>query len=404
MDVQKKLDEIVDTVGNARSMPMSASCVVNRAELLAMLEEVRDALPGSLAQAQELIGGREQLAEQARREADRIIEAAHAQRSTLLADTAVARQSQEEADRILAEARREAEEVRAEADDYVDSKLANFEVVLTKTIGSVDRGREKLLGRSPGGDGAGFDSPEDDDAPEYSADPGTLIQRADEYVDAKIGAFEAVLSKTLEAVGRGRQKLHGRIDSDDLGAHMAAQDAAGPHGRTSDADYLATRGHAPGLRPASGPGAAAPRPCAADAPGPGGAPGASGRTGPAAVRRSRLRAERPRLRADRHRLSGDRRRLSGSRGGRRLPGPRVRRGRLTRATSSRTRRTATSRTRTRTSSRATTRGRRRARARTTRTTAGSSPRPSPSSPSSRRCRRAPGSRAPSTRPASSTPA
>ncbi|MFJ1744743.1 ATP synthase F0 subunit B [Streptomyces sp. NPDC088116] len=239
MDVQKKLDEIVDTVGNARSMPMSASCVVNRAELLAMLEEVRDALPGSLAQAQELIGGREQLAEQARQEAARIIEAAHAQRSTLLADTEVARQSQEEADRILAEARREAEEVRAEADDYVDSKLANFEVVLTKTIGSVDRGREKLLGRSPGGDGAGYGSSEDDDAPEYSADPGTLIQRADEYVDAKIGAFEAVLSKTLEAVGRGRQKLHGRTDSDDLGAHMAAQDAAGPQGRTSDADYLA---------------------------------------------------------------------------------------------------------------------------------------------------------------------
>ncbi|MFD7289139.1 ATP synthase F0 subunit B [Streptomyces sp. NPDC059863] len=231
MDVQKKLDEIVDTVGSARSMPMSASCVVNRAELLAMLEEVREALPGSLAQAQELIGGREQMAEQARQEAERIIEAAHAQRSGLISDTAVARQSQEEADRILAEARRDAEEIRAEADDYVDSKLANFEVVLTKTIGSVDRGREKLLGRAPGGD--------DDDAPEYSDDPGTLIRRADEYIDTKFGAFEAVLSKTLEAVGRGRQKLHGRTDSDDLGAHMAAQDAAGPQGRTSDADYLA---------------------------------------------------------------------------------------------------------------------------------------------------------------------
>ncbi|MEV7421879.1 MULTISPECIES: ATP synthase F0 subunit B [unclassified Streptomyces] len=236
MDVQKKLDEIVDTVGSARSMPMSASCVVNRAELLALLEEVREALPGSLAQAQELLGGQEQLAEQARQEADRIIESAHAQRSTLISDTAVARQSQEEADRILADARRDAEEIRAEADDYVDSKLANFEVVLTKTIGSVDRGRDKLLGRSPGG-AAGYG--EDDDAPEYSADPETLIRRADEYVDAKIGAFEAVLSKTLEAVGRGRQKLHGRTDSDELGAHMAAQDAAGPQGRTSDADYLA---------------------------------------------------------------------------------------------------------------------------------------------------------------------
>ncbi|MEV6550709.1 cell division initiation protein [Streptomyces sp. NPDC051597] len=237
MDVQKKLDEIVDVVAGARSMPMSASCVVNRAELLALLEEVRQALPGSLAQAQELIGGREQLVEQARQEAERIIESAHAQRGTLISDTAVARQSQDEADRILADAKREAEEIRAEADDYVDSKLANFEVVLTKTIGSVDRGREKLLGRGPGLDEQGQS---DADAPEYSADPQTLIQRADQYVDAKLGAFEAVLAKTLEAVGRGREKLHGRIASDELGAHMAAQDAAGAlGGHTSDADYLA---------------------------------------------------------------------------------------------------------------------------------------------------------------------
>ncbi|MFF4187378.1 cell division initiation protein [Streptomyces sp. NPDC001691] len=237
MDVQKKLDEIVEVVGSARSMPMSASCVVNRADLLAMLEEVRQALPGSLAQAQELIGGREQMVEQARQEAERIIESAHAQRGTLISDTAVARQSQDEADRILEEARREAEEIRAEADDYVDSKLANFEVVLTKTIGSVDRGREKLLGRGPGLDEQGNT---DEDAPEYSADPQTLIHRADEYVDAKLGAFEAVLAKTLEAVGRGRRKLHGHTASDELGAHMAAQDAAGGlHQHTSDADYLA---------------------------------------------------------------------------------------------------------------------------------------------------------------------
>ncbi|WP_282693988.1 ATP synthase F0 subunit B [Streptomyces sp. CC208A] len=236
MDVQKKLDEIVATVQNARSMPMSASCVVNRAELLALLDEVRGALPDSLAQAQELIGGREQMVEQARQEAERIIEAAHAERGTIVSDTQIARQSQEEADRILSEARREAEEIRAEADEYVDSKLANFEVVLNKTIGSVDRGREKLLGRGPGLDEHGY---ADEDAPEYSADPQTLIHRADEYVDAKLGAFEAVLSKTLEAVGRGRQKLHGRIATDALGEHMAAQEGLGQSVHTSDADYLA---------------------------------------------------------------------------------------------------------------------------------------------------------------------
>ncbi|GAA3763475.1 cell division initiation protein [Streptomyces tremellae] len=275
MDVQKKLDEIVDAVGNARSMPMSASCVVNRAELLAMLEEVRAALPNSLAQAEEVIGGHEQLTAQARQEADRIIQEAHAERATLISGTAVARQSQDEADRILAEARRDAEEIRAEADDYVDSKLANFEVVLTKTIGSVDRGREKLLGRAPGEASGGADDADgpkaaydaDPEAPEYSSDPATLIRRADDYVDAKLGAFEAVLSKTLEAVGRGRQKLHGRIATDELGAHMAAQDAAGGQGLISDADFLSdlsdlTESRPPARERPAAP--AAPEPAAAE--------------------------------------------------------------------------------------------------------------------------------------------
>ncbi|WP_331448717.1 cell division initiation protein [Streptomyces prasinus] len=233
MDVQKKLDEIVDLVSGARSMPMSASCVVNRADLLSMLEEVRAALPDSLAQAQELIGGREQMVEQARQEAERIIEGAHAERGSLISGTEVARRSQSEADRILEEARREAEEIRVEADDYVDSKLANFEVVLTKTLGSVGRGREKLLGTGPGLDEQGH---EDEDAPERSHDPETLRRSADTYVDVKLGAFEAVLAKTLEAVGRGRQTLHGRIASDDLGA-LAEDMTTVQH--SSDADYLA---------------------------------------------------------------------------------------------------------------------------------------------------------------------
>lgn len=255
MDVQKKIDEIVEAVGSARSMPMSASCVVNRADLLSMLEEVRQALPGSLAQAQELIGGREQLVEQARQEAERIIETAHAERGSLISDTEVARRSQGEAERILAEARQAAEEVRVEADDYVDSKLANFEVVLTKTLGSVGRGREKLLGTGPGLDEQGY---EDEDAPQRSLDPETLRRDADAYVDAKLGAFEAVLAKTLEAVGRGRQTLHGRAPADDL-AGLA--EGLGSQAHTTDAEYLAGLTDptaAPAQAPA--PAAAAPQP------------------------------------------------------------------------------------------------------------------------------------------------
>jgi hypothetical protein len=237
MDVHNKLDEIVAAVEGARSMPMSASCVINRTQLLTLLGEVRSALPESLSQAEALIGDREQMIAEARAEAEQVIASAHEQRGSLLSGTEVVRRSQEEADRILAEARRAAEEIRAEADEYVDSKLANFEVVLTKTLGSVDRGRAKLLGHDPDADGYGEP---DDDTPERSTDPAELRRRADTYVDTKLGAFEAVLAKTLEAVGRGRQKLTGHRPTDELAEHLAAQDGATEQrSRQTDAEYLA---------------------------------------------------------------------------------------------------------------------------------------------------------------------
>ncbi|MFF0727186.1 ATP synthase F0 subunit B [Streptomyces sp. NPDC004134] len=240
MDVQRKLDEIAEALQGARSMPMSASCVVNRAELLGMLNEVREALPGSLAQAQQLLGGREQLVEEARREAEQILDEAQNRRTALISGTEVARHAQAEADRILGEARQEAEQISAEADDYVDSKLANFEVVLTKTIGSVDRGRDKLLGRAPGyDDPQGFDAGQDPagEAPERSADPQEQRRRADTYVEAQFQAFQSVLTKTLEAVGRGRQKLQGARPTDQLGETFG-QPGMG-HTGTTDESYLA---------------------------------------------------------------------------------------------------------------------------------------------------------------------
>ncbi|QDY79222.1 cell division initiation protein [Streptomyces qinzhouensis] len=226
MDVQKKLDEITAVVTGARALPMSASCVVNRAELLALLDEARAALPGSLGRARELIGERERTVALAHEEARSIVRDAHAERGALLSGSRVALDSRAEADRILGEAHRAAEEIRAEADDYVDAKLANFEVVLVRTIGSVGRGRERLAGRAP-------------DEPWHGAAPAP--GGAGAYADATLGAFEEVLTRTLDAVGRGRITLQGRTADGVPGERLPFPDPAdpGPERATSDAEYLA---------------------------------------------------------------------------------------------------------------------------------------------------------------------
>ncbi|RAG82798.1 cell division initiation protein [Streptacidiphilus pinicola] len=219
MDVQQKLDEITKLVEGARSMPMSASIVVNRTELVGLLTELREDLPGEIAKAQETVQYGDQVVEDARREAERVVAAAHEERQQLINGTDYVTVAQAEADRVLGEARAEAAEQRREADDYVDSKLANFEVVLTKTLGAIGRGREKL--RVAGGFVEGEDGEEFTQDQFRSPNP-----EVDEYVDVKLAALETALSKTLEAVGRGRDKLLGKRPIDELGAYLAAADEA----------------------------------------------------------------------------------------------------------------------------------------------------------------------------------
>jgi hypothetical protein len=158
VDVHDKLDELITIVEDARSMPMSASCIINRGEVLGLLEEVRALLPEEFRHAQLLLADRESVVDEGRREAARIIDRAEDERLALTAETEVVAEAQRQAGRIHQEAVDEARVMRGEVDDYVDTKLANFEVVLDKTLSAVQRGREKLRGRTAHEDLAGAEN------------------------------------------------------------------------------------------------------------------------------------------------------------------------------------------------------------------------------------------------------
>ncbi|HEX6246585.1 MAG TPA: hypothetical protein VFZ64_01825 [Nocardioidaceae bacterium] len=127
---------------------MSASAVVNRGELLGMLDELDAALDGAFAEAQRVERHREEVVDEGRREAERIVADARSERDRLVSDTEVFRVAQRRADELRAEAEADAEGLRKETDDYVDGKLATFEITLERTIEAVRRGRERLAGQS----------------------------------------------------------------------------------------------------------------------------------------------------------------------------------------------------------------------------------------------------------------
>jgi hypothetical protein len=149
LDVNAKIDELIEIVESARAMPMSASCVINRAQVLELLDELKHGLPEEMDRARRVLSDRESVVAEGRREAERLIERTRGERDSIINNTDISREASAAANRILDEARREADQVRTEADEYVDQKLANFEVVLTKTLQAVGRGRDKMRGSNP---------------------------------------------------------------------------------------------------------------------------------------------------------------------------------------------------------------------------------------------------------------
>jgi cell division septum initiation protein DivIVA len=147
VDISGKLDELTGLIESARAMPMSASCIINRQEVIDAIDALRAGMPDELTRAQRVLGDKSAVIDEGRQEAQRIIDEAEAERYKLVSRTEVVKEATREAERLIAAAQAETDRMRVEVDDYVDAKLANFQIILQRTLDAVEHGRDKIQGR-----------------------------------------------------------------------------------------------------------------------------------------------------------------------------------------------------------------------------------------------------------------
>jgi hypothetical protein len=182
MDVQDRLNELTAMVRSAKTMPMSASCLVNRAEMLEILERMRKTLPANLHDAQALLTDREAVLADARQQGQAILAAARNERDQLIEHTDVLVAARARAGAVSTQAQAESARLLADADGYVDAKLAQFEVVLGQLVSQVSNGRQRLATRAEadlgdpapiGDEGTAGPAGRDDDRPQGGAQPAS---------------------------------------------------------------------------------------------------------------------------------------------------------------------------------------------------------------------------------------
>ncbi len=163
MDLAGQIQQLEEMVKEAKSMPLSSSALLNRDELLELVGQMKESLPEEIKQARWVVRDREELLAKARRDAEKIVEEARAEQLRMATREEVVQRARQESERLLAEAGEEARKMRLEAEDYVDAKLAQFEIALqrlaedlvvthdalNRTLEQVQTGRERLRGVAP---------------------------------------------------------------------------------------------------------------------------------------------------------------------------------------------------------------------------------------------------------------
>lgn len=179
MDLITRIEELQTMIEDAKAVPLSSSAVVNRDEVLELVAQLKAEVPDEIRQARWMSRDRDELLARARKEAERIIAEAREGRDRLLSRTEIVHAAQREGERIVDDAKERAAKIRLEAEDYVDQKLAAFEILLNKTLATVARGREQLrAGTKPGTDPTGIPAVPAEGAYDHEASEGQVKEPA----------------------------------------------------------------------------------------------------------------------------------------------------------------------------------------------------------------------------------
>jgi cell division septum initiation protein DivIVA len=227
--VFETLDALVTVVEEARGLPMTANCVVPRGDVLELLDELREALPGEVDDAQDVLDHRDELMSTAERRADEVTEQAEQDAEKVLGDARheaerLMAQAAAAAEDLLGRARHEAEatvaDARAQHQDLLDAVRAEAarlsESARVDHERSVAEGRAeqaRLVARTEVVQAAHVESGRIIDAGEREA--ARLRAECDQYISSALAGFEDTLSRTLQTVRRGRDRQPARPTSAD---------------------------------------------------------------------------------------------------------------------------------------------------------------------------------------------
>ena len=143
------LDELInrmyDMVQDAKGIPLAGEkCILERDQMLDLLDELRSTLPNDLQAAQDIVAKRNDLLASGKREAEAIRRKAEEDARHMVSETEIVVAARKQAKQVQGNAEIQARELRRVANEYCEDTLKRTEEAVALSLDEVRKARQRF--------------------------------------------------------------------------------------------------------------------------------------------------------------------------------------------------------------------------------------------------------------------
>ena len=146
-EVMELIDQLYTMVSEAWGVPLgNEKCIVERDQVLEILDEIKTAMPVELSEAKRLVSARDEFINNAKREAEGIRNQAEERARALVNDQEIVRIAKARSNEMLASTQAKADALRRASSQFCDEALRRTEEAISAALGNVQQAHAAFQG------------------------------------------------------------------------------------------------------------------------------------------------------------------------------------------------------------------------------------------------------------------
>ncbi len=133
-DVLVLLEQIEDLVREGRKVPFSSMVMVEEEDVLALLHQVRSAVPREIRDAQRVVDDRSDIISAAQQEAAKILDHARSQAEYIVSEQGVLNEARQRGEEFLRQVEQEKRRTMGQIDEYALKQLSEVEAAVQDSL------------------------------------------------------------------------------------------------------------------------------------------------------------------------------------------------------------------------------------------------------------------------------